>query len=301
MTYTYSAYGLTLLTPFPCPVLPPAPAGATPDVVVSYGKVPRQLPAPTVEGLNWETIPGRYLWRAGNRAGRFLVKEGQRVTVERNPAAEDKMLAFHFLDSVLAAVLRQRGLLVLHGNAAVTPSGAVVVSGLSGAGKSTTLAALLARDCAMLADDIAALQLDSAGQVMALPGIPQLHLTEEAAAGLRQNIAGLPRYPWKRMKAAVPASDVMAAEAAPLRAIYLLDFHDQDELRLEPLTGGNKFAALQDCVYGPLLPEAHPGLFHLFAAVAEQTAVYRLTRPVETWTVDQITDIILNGQTPLIP
>jgi hypothetical protein len=298
MTYAYTIYSLTLQTPFPCPILPLAPAGTTPDVVVSYGRVPRHLPDPVAEGPNWEVAAGCYLWRGGNRAGRFLVEGEQRVTVERNPDAKDPMLAFHLLDSVLAAVLRHRGLLVLHSNAAVTPSGAVVVSGESGTGKSTILATLLVRGCSMLTDDITALQLDSAGQVVALPGIPQLHLTEEAAEELGQDISDLPRYPWKRMKAAVPATDVMAVEPAPLRAIYMLDLYDQDELGLESLAGGDKFAALQDCVYGPMLPNEHPGLFHLFAAVAEQTTIYRLTRPAETWTVDQIADIILNGQTP---
>lgn len=292
--YTYTAYGLTICTPFPCPILPSAPTGAPPDIFVSFGKVPHCLPAAVTGDTWWEIAPCQLLSRGGKYAGNFLAVNGERVIVERNPATEEHMLAIHFLNSVLAALLRQRGMLVLHGNAVITPTGTVVVSGESGTGKSTTLAALLKRGCTMLTDDITALKLDANGEVIAPPGIPQLHLTEDAAAGLGQDISGLPRYPWKRMKAPVPTAGMMATKPALLDTIYLLDFHDGDGIQLNPLTGGEKFAALQKCVYGPVLPDEHPNLFPLFSAVVEQTAIYRLNRPPHRWTVNEIADLILS-------
>ena len=293
MTYTYSIYGLTLRLPFPCPVLSLAPDDAAPDITVADGRVPRHLAAPLAEAPSWQAEPYRFLLRGGARAGRFLVEDGTRVTLERNPAAEDEMLCFHFLDAVLAAILRQRGWLVLHANAAVTPTGAIAVSGESGAGKSTTLAALLQRGCTMLADDITVLRLGAAGCVEALPGVPQLHLTEEAAEGLGQDIVGLPRYRWRRMKAAVPIQ--IASTPAPLRALYLLRSSAQAELQIQTLIGAEKFAALQECVYGPLLPQEHPGQFPLFSAVTEQVTVFRLDRPAGRWSVDEIVEAVLNG------
>ena len=293
MTYTYSVYDLTLRVPFPCPPLAQAPEDATPDVVVSDGVVPRALVAPCAQDARWQAEPGRFLLRGGARAGRFLAEDGTRVTLERNPAAEDEMLAFHFLDSVLAAVLRQRGLLVLHANAAVAPRGAIAVSGESGAGKSTTLAALLQRGCTMLADDITVLRLDAAGRVEALPGVPQLHLTEEAAEGLGQDISGLPRYQWRRMKAAVPIQ--IASAPASLRALYLLRSGPGPDLQIQTLTGAAKFAAVQECIYGPLLPREHPDQFPLFVAVTEQVAVFRLERPAGRWSVAEIAEVLLSG------
>lgn len=296
MPYTYTVYNFILQTPFPCPVLLPAPPNAAPDVVVRDGAVPRQLDAPVIAGEQWQAEPGRFLWRGGARSGRFLVENGHSVTVQRNPAAENELLAFHLLDTVLAAVLRRRGLLVLHANAAVTPTGeAIAVSGQSGAGKSTTLATLLARGCTMLTDDITALRPGTAGGVEALPGIPQLHLCEDAAEGLGQNIAHLPRYQWRRLKAAVPAA--VSPVAAPLRALYLLQTGPGDGVRVQLLTGAEKFSAIQSCVFGPMLSQEHPQLFQLFAAVAGQVAVYRLERPAGQWTVDAIANRIINPQT----
>jgi hypothetical protein len=293
-SYAYTAYGLTLCVPFPCPPLAVAPAGATPDVFVSDGAVPRRLAAPQAEGNMWQAEPGRFLLRGGPRAGRFLAEDGTHVTLERNPAAQDDLLCFYFLDAVLAALLRQRGLLVLHANAAVTPTGAIAISGESGAGKSTTLAALLQHNCAMLSDDITALRLGGDERVQVLPGVPQLHLCEEAAAGLGRDITGLPRYQWRRMKAAVPALSAMAARPAPLRALYLLQTHAGDDLRVHTLTGADKFAAVQACVYGPLLPQEHTGQFPLLAAVAAQVAVVRIERPMARWAVSDVMDVILN-------
>lgn len=291
--HAYTAYGLTLHLPFPCPILPTTSIDSIPDVIVEDGPVPYQLAAPLAEDTHWQAEPNRFLWRGGRRAGRFLVEGGQHVTLQRNRAAEDELLGFHFLDAVLAAVLRQRGWLVLHANAAVTPTGAVAISGQSGAGKSTTLAALLAHGCTLLADDITALRLNQADRVEVLPGVPQLHLCEDAAHQLGQDIADQPRYQWQRLKAAV--STPLAESAAPVRTLYVLEIGSTKHLRIRSLSGAEKFSALQACIYGPLLPQEHPAQFPLFAAVTEQVAVYHIERSADRWTMDEIVEFVLHG------
>lgn len=300
MTYTYTVYGLTLRTPFPCPGLSAAPADAAPDVTVEYGTVPRELADAVAAddswtmGYSWQTAPGRFLLKAGMRAGRFLVEDGRKVIVERNPAAEDELIVFHLLHSVMAAVMRQRGLLVLHANVVLTPAGAVVLSGKSGAGKSTTLAALLQRGCSMIADDIAVLCFGAAGSAEVFPGVAQMHLWEDAAERLGLNITGLASHPLRRRKAAV-AVPIGSAGLLQPKAIYLLECNGVEQLHVSSLTGSDKFAALQDCVYGPMLPDEHPGQFRLFSAAVEQMAVHRIMRPEGRWTVDEVIKVILYG------
>ena len=294
MTYTYTVYGITIRTPFACKVLPPAAPEASPDVTVVEGEVPIQLTAPVAEEDRWQAEPGKFLYRGGRRAGRFLVEGGDRVTLQRASQSEDEMLAFAFLDFVLAAILRQRGLLVLHANAALTPNGAVAISGESGAGKSTLLTALLQQGCAMISDDITVLHLGAGGQIETLPGIPQMHITEDTAQNLKYDISNFPRYPWRRMKAAVPLHHQMAAHPAPLRALYVLEKQHIDEVCARTLNGAEKFSAVQSCVYGPLLPDEHPAIFPLFSALTEQVAVYHVARPHTRWSVSDVTKIILH-------
>ena len=304
MTYTYTAYSLTLRTPFPCPVLPIAPADAAPDVTVVYGHVPMNLAGSVAVddswgmGYCWQAAPRRFLLLTGLRAGRFLIEDGRMVIVERNPAAEDEMIVFHLLHSVMAAVMRQRGLLVLHANVAFTQVGTVGMSGKSGAGKSTTLAALLQRGCEMIADDIAVLRFGETGSVEVLPGLAQMYIWEDAALRLGLNLAGLASHPLRRRKTAVAApvgTTGLPPGPFPLRAVYLLECNDVEQLCMSSLTGVEKFAALQECVYGPMLPDEHHGLFRLFSAAVEQVAVHRIIRPEGRWTVDEVAEVILDG------
>jgi hypothetical protein len=301
MIYAYTAYGLVLHLCFPCSALPTVPldadeaTGATPDVVVSEGMVPRSLDRPLYAEMQWQVEPGRFLWRGGPRSGRFLVEDGRRVTLQRNPGAEEEFLGFHFIRSVLAAVLRQRGLLTLHASTVATPAGAVTVCGRSGAGKSTTVSALMARGNPLLSDDLTALSPAPDGGVLALPGAAQLYLCEDAMQGLEPDTAALPFHSLGRLKVPVRPQQPMPNQAVPLRAIHLLETHSGDGLRVRALCGAERFAALQECVYGPLLPAEHQRQFGLFATVAEQVAVYRIDRPAERRTVDEIAAIVLGS------
>ena len=291
--FTYHCCGLVLATPFQCPTLEEISTDIEPDVTVVEGHVPNHLDSTAGKGSYWEVEPRRYLFRGGQWAGSFLVEDGKNITFQRSPETEDEMVAFCFLSSVLAALLRQRGLLVLHANAAALANKGVAVSGLSGAGKSTTLAALLARGCAMLADDITVLKIDESGCVLVLPGIPQMHLTEDAAARLGEDISELPRYQWRRMKAAVPTYQKMAPMPAPLQALYLLIPTNRDELHCQVLNGTDKFIAVKECMYGPMLAAENPALFPLFAALIAQVEIYQVERPLGRWTADEMAELIL--------
>lgn len=295
-THAYAAYGITFAVPFRCPALSPAPTGIPTDVVVRQAPVPRTLDAPLVSDRRWDAEPGRFLLRGGRRSGRFLVQDGA-VTLERNPAAEEEVLARCFTEEVLPAVLRQRGLVVLHANAALTPRGVVAIAGPSGAGKSTTLAALLDRGCAMLADDLTALTSATDGHVEVLPGAGRVHLTEAAVNGL-----GYQRHPGlvdsgPRTKSALAAdASLIAARAGRLSAIYLLGTHQGREVQMRSVTGLEKFDAVQGSIYGPMLPVEHPSAFPLIGAVMRTVDVYRLQRPVEGWTVPQVADVVLGAR-----
>jgi hypothetical protein len=257
--------------------------------------VPRALDAPVVSDERWDAEPGRFLLRGGRRAGRFLVQDGT-VTLERNPGAEEEVLARCFTEEVLPAVLRQRGLLVLHANAAVTPRGVVAIAGESGAGKSTTLASLLERGCAMLADDITALDLTPEGYLEVRPGVGRVSLTVAAVNGLGYQLhPGLDRS-WRPTKAALATGPSMAGGPGRLAAIYVLSTHDGSEMQVRSVTGLEKFDAVQRCIYGPMLPGEHPGAFPLIEALMRTVDVYRLQRPADRWTVLEVAETIAGAR-----
>jgi hypothetical protein len=298
MIYTYHAYGLTIRVPFACPALIPPhtdSAAADVDVVVRERSVPRRLCGRRAGEASWDAAPGLFLLRGGPRAGRFLV-EADAVTFERNSCCDDAVLARYFTDQVLAAVLRHRGLLVLHANAVATPDGVTVIGGDSGTGKSTTLAALLDRGCRMLSDDVTTLRPGGApGSVEVLPGAAQTHLTEHAAEALGYLVDPAQLQPWRRMKAAIPTRDGMAWRPGRLRALYVLRLSFGDDVVVTQLGGSEKFRALQECMYGPMFAEEHPALFPLLTTVVTAVPFFCLERPATRWSVSEVTRAILGG------
>ena len=145
----------------------------------------------------------------------------------------------------------------------------------------------------MLTDDITALHQRADGVVEVIPGMPHLHMCADTAENLGHDVSGLPVYPWRRMKSVVPTGIHMADATAPLRAIYILHVHDDDDLKVQRLQGAEKFATVVKCLYGPLLVEQQPLLFPILSAIARQAEVTIIHRPANRWAVDELVELVL--------
>jgi hypothetical protein len=301
MTYSYMLYRLTINLPLPCDFLPPVENDTDPDVIVAYGSVPSELHDKRASddtweaGYCWQAAPGRYLLKGGNRSARFLVEGGNRVTVERNPAAEDDLLLFHLLHYAIAALFRQRGLLALHASAVTEAGGGIAICGNSQAGKTTTLAAMLQSGSEMISDDLTVLRFAAGGLVEVVPGPQRLHLWDEAAHTLAFDVPRLGRHPMRPGKAAVQAPEKLGQEPAPLRKIFVIEPSPEEDLSVLRLSGTEKFNALLECLYGPIFQEEHPGLFSIFSAAVRQADVFRIRRPEHRWSVREVVKVILEG------
>ena len=170
------------------------------------------------------------------------------------------VLAKQFGASAVPAVMRHRGLLVMHASAAVLDEGAVLIGGHSGAGKSTTLAALLKRGFRMLSDDVSVVRFSEDHGLEVLPGPARMRLTERSAAGVGievTNVAGNSLGPMR--KRAVPTEHSMATAAAPLHALFILRTGSRERVTITTLAGTEKLQAVLACVCGPLLEDSHDG------------------------------------------
>ena len=292
MNYSYALYGLTAAFPFPCPALS-ASTGAA-DIICAFGTVPWRLDAPQAMGPGWQAMPRRFLYCAGS-TGRLIVEEGRRITLQPGIDADRDHLMFLLHHIALPAALRQRGWLVLHAASTGDAAGAVVIAGVSGAGKSTTLAGLIARGQAMLADDIAAVRLSADGRPEIVPAIPELHLSEAAARRLGCDIGGVSGQPWHRMKLPIPASAAMAVRPLPLRALFVLAPSGSGNIRVTRLCGANRFIALHEAVAGPWFPENQATAFPVVSAILAGVPVIRIERPAGRWSLSEIMDIVRDG------
>jgi hypothetical protein len=280
--------------PFHCPTLSKTPSDVVPDIEVIEGSVPRNLPDAIAKGDNWQASPGLYLFRGGPYSGRFLAENGQRIILQRNPYAKDSVISAHLLASVIVAILRQRGMLVLHANVTQVNFGAIAITGESGSGKSTTQAILLASGFKLVSDDITVLGRGADNLVYVLPGMPRMNLCEDAAIKLGHDITKLSRNPIRSIKVLVPTvpSDI-AVDAVPLKKIVILSSNSGKSLMVNSLCGAAKFAALQECIYGPLFPEEHHGLFPLLSSLSSQVEIVSIVRPALKWSAKEVAEVIL--------
>ena len=123
-TYGYTAYGLIFERSVSLPGLPAAAAGIPADVVVRHGDAsPRRLDAPVAQrrALGCRARAASCFAAVAARGGFWCRRV--RSPWSANPAPRRSVLARCFTKEVLPVVLRQRGLLVLHANAALTPGG----------------------------------------------------------------------------------------------------------------------------------------------------------------------------------
>lgn len=227
----YAVYGLIWRLPFACPELRPAPTAATPDVRVAYGVVPVVPDQALAASPLCQVTPGEAILDLPDVA-RLRMSGGNEIQIERHPAADDAMVRMLLLGTGTALLLHQRGLLPLHASAIVTPTGAALFMGHSGAGKSTLLNEFLRRGYPMLAEDLAAVRLDTDGRAWVEPGVAATKLWADSAAVLAQPTAGLTRVRPELEKFVVPVADALATEAAPLAAIYVLATHNQPTITL---------------------------------------------------------------------
>ncbi|MEW6629424.1 MAG: serine kinase [Pseudomonadota bacterium] len=235
----YKAYGLTVSSEVTLPELEPA-APAMPDIEIAVR--PIDFPRTSSEGAAFHFEPERqYLsWQA---VGSFLIDGANRIDVEPAPGIDDALLAFPLLGPVMALLLHQRGLLVLHASAINVSGRSVIFMGDKGAGKSTTAGAMIRAGHRLLTDDVVALDLSAAGRPTVLPGFPQLKLAADAAGAIRIEDAEVrPRVHPQIDKAQHRLREGFSAEAVPASRIYVLERGER--ATISPLPGASALPAI---------------------------------------------------------
>lgn len=204
---------------------PPLPAGPHDTAFLQMGRGDLRL---TVEGI-----------------GQFRIHDGVRIAWHRQgEEVSDQDLRTFLLGSAVGALLIQRGLLVLHGNALEKHGEAIVCLGHSGAGKSTLAYALMEQGWRLLADDLVAISPNG----LVLPGIPRIKLWHDAARAFGLDPDQLPPIRQGMHKVLLMGEGLQrASEPTPLRALYLLHQRrcaDAEERRITGISS-QKAAALR--------------------------------------------------------
>jgi len=244
MNSFYFAYGMVISSDPKLPELLAIDDDNQPDLTIKIGTIEWE-PAHTVTVdeciVQVEVGVAYFCWA---NVGKFMAREGREVIIEPAPQVEESTLRLFLLGAVLAAILHQRGFLVLHASAVELEEQALVFMGEKGYGKSTLVASLhvqMKNDFTVLADDIVALDWQSNGEAVVLPGFPQMKLGSDAMSslGIDEKVT-VPLHPLLE-KSGYRAKRFRTSPVI-LRNMYVLSYGD--EICIERLTRQDAFLSL---------------------------------------------------------
>ena len=271
----YAAFGLTLESAVPFPELSRTEHSA--QVCISLAPEQWQEPQEDAELPPIVVRPGltRFVWR---EVGAFDVRDGARIQVAASPDADARLLRAGILGPAMAALLQQRGRLVLHASVLSIDGRAVALLGDSGAGKSTLAAALSARGHCMLADDIAAIEV-TADAIHVYAALPLCKLNPDAMRALGEDpldFALVDGDDAKRVRPVTPPADTM--DAHPLAALLVLA--TGDAVGITPIEPPAAFLEILRFSYGITWMHELSGPADLpkRAELARRLPVFRLSR-----------------------
>jgi hypothetical protein len=239
-THFYHACGLSIASNAPIAGLRPAAGHGKADVTVAMEGATAHAGENRLYPQTWYVSPdmdpsGQPEMRieAGERGYRlacrgdaaFLVDPGGCHVVARWAAScTDVDAASHLTGSVLAFVLRLRGVVPLHASAVAGDGRALLFVGDSWSGKSSTAAAFSTLGYSLLSDDIVRID-DRGDDVVAYPCQPRLNVWGDSAAALFGASDG-DAYR-KRSVDALDAGYRFQDTPVPIEAVYVLAEREQ--------------------------------------------------------------------------
>lgn len=233
--YKYTAYGLSIFSELELPDLLRKEGSC--DVTIRRGEIP---PSSVLEDKHFgaDRVWGSALGRL-----RFLIEGGTSITVDVERPLGEGVVRSVVQGVLMAALLRQRGLLAIHASGVVKGGQAIGFVGASGRGKSTLAEFFCQHGYRLLGDDVMAIRVEGSCPT-ALPGPPLIQLRPEAGAWLRRDFRDLSRVHAGSRKSIRPAVNDVYACSAPLAKLYVLDGFEAGESATVPMNPQEAFLAL---------------------------------------------------------
>ncbi len=278
MHYSLKAFGLNIQSDFPFRGINTDEKGFF-DVKVLNKSVPEKLEHVTFKGLSMESNHSEFLLKVPNVAN-FLIKEGKTIHIDPSPQAEQREIELFFLGSAMAVVLMQRGIIPFHGSAFEKDGKAIIISGSSGAGKSSLLRFFLNEGYNALTDDVCALSIEN-DKVIITPSFPSSKIWEDV-----MDVFNLEKSAEKQLRPSINKYRIDFDKQfvdcnLEVESIYILRSVNLESFSLKKIQGFEKFKILKQNLYRPKFPEAtgkEKESFITLNKLAQQANLFELFR-----------------------
>ena len=317
MTYSYRAFGYSILSNVSIPgLVPAAPRDA--EIRIELGVRPPDSSRWNSEELTFESSifsdSGKPVMRIYSaNAGRlthiayedgvefWFEEKGERVWGYWPESLALGDAVSYLLGPVFGLMMRLRGVVCLHASAVAMNEQAVLFMGESGSGKSTTAAVLAAQGCGLISDDIVPI-VPRDGAFYAVPAYPFLCLWPDSVNLLMGEDPDVPVFSpsyAKRQLTTQSGSFAFQDAGLPISCIFLLDLNQTDVTALERLSIRDAFLCLVANSYGTyaLASDLRAAEFELFGQLVKAIPIWRLRAHTPP---DQLCQLVNNHVAPRI-
>lgn len=276
--FCYRAFGLNISSEIPLPELTET-TFPLPDVSIRFGNIDSGWESSEERGF-FRAGPGKFELHIPNVAS-YQVQCGQSITIKASSGVDEESIRLFLLGSCMGALLYQSGTLPLHASAVLIGTEGVLISGQSGAGKSTIAFAFSSSGQSVLCDDVAALSIGTS--LVVHPGLARVKLWSDAVERFE-----IPAQARSLVRPNLPDRYTIALESeargsATTSTLYYIEpTASVDDVRVESITGVKAFQLLSRCIYRPQYANALIGeksFFQSLADLAPRLSIYRVLRP----------------------
>ena len=194
----------------------------------------------------------------------------------------------------LALLFHIRGEIGIHAGAISDGENIFLISGYSGAGKSSVTANLLERGLKLAADDMVRTKKES-NALFAYPSFPmqKLCVNELFLRGI--DFSDLKPVDGEDDKFFVPVNDRSESNKLPVKSLIFIKKADVDELKIRILSGKELLKVFSDCVFILHLSDTEfnkPEFMIRLLKHLECIKVYEIERPEDKNTLNEVTEIV---------
>lgn len=227
--------------------------------------------------------------------GVFMIENGTAIKYQLYDWHDNHFVSQIFLCYCMTVLLTQRKAMLIHGSAILYKGKTLIVSGDSGAGKSSLTNEIMSRGYMQMSDDIVAIGQDDKGMI-AYPSFPVRKLCADFVEKHNMDKAELiPMPDVEREKYGLILKDEYHNHEALLGAMVIIKVGDVDEPVLEEITGSVKLKYLTENFFRQDVYEQvqlKPEEMLRAIKVAGAMPIYVLKRPKDKMTVKQQADLI---------
>ena len=225
----------------------------------------------------------------------FLIKNGSEIIIKSNDKTDWFKATQFIATECLPAILFQRGIFTIHGSCIEIMDGSVVITGASGAGKSSLASEFFDAGYKLMADDTVGLSVDENG-VYTIPAFPQRKLVGYMAERMGLDKAKLIDLGEDKPKYAINVDSQFCTQKRQFKALVQVCKYQGETVEIEEVTGAEKLRFLMNTSYEYMLyanDKLHKNEIVEMVKICNEVPFYMVLRPETGYTTKEQMKLII--------